>query len=295
MSKRKADAEPDAAAVSEPVREAAVAVGSMRGKSILITGGAQGLGLQVARMAAQRSARAVTICDKNCENREAITREIEGLGAECLVVQCDVGVPEQIEAAVRAAEERFGSIDGLVNAAGDTSRGDLDSTSVEQWDGQMGVNLRAVFLFTQRVSQSMRRNAVRGAIVNVASVQAYGGLTFCLGYAVAKAALVALTKNNAEALGRHGIKVNAVNMGWTVTDNEDVLQRAESGADWVADADRTCALGRISRPADIAHGILFLLSDEAHTTGSVLQLHPEYIHGMLGGGIGKASDVRSEK
>ena len=291
MSKRKADGAPDAAAATEAGRE----VGSMRGKSILITGGAQGLGLQVARMAAQRGARGVIICDKSLKNGTAITSEIEGLGADCLLVQCDVGVPDEIEAAVKAAESRFGSIECLVNAAGDTSRGDLDSTSVEQWDGQMGVNLRSVFLFTKLVSQSMRRKGVRGSIVNVASVQAYGGLTFCLGYAVAKAGIVALTKNNAEALGRHGIRVNAVNMGWTVTDNEDVLQRAESGDDWVADADRTCALGRISRPVDIAHGILFLLSDEAHTTGSVLQLHPEYIHGMLGGGIGKASDVAASE
>ena len=109
---------------------------------------------------------------------------------------------------------------------------------------------------------------------------------------MAKAALVALTKNNAAELGQHGIRVNAVNMGWTATDNEDVLQRAESGDDWLANADKTSALGRICRPSDIAHGVLFLLSDAAFTTGSVMQLHPEFIVGMLGGGIGKASDVK---
>lgn len=109
---------------------------------------------------------------------------------------------------------------------------------------------------------------------------------------MAKAALVALTKNNAAELGQHGIRVNAVNMGWTATDNEDVLQRAESGDDWLANADKTSALGRICRPSDIAQGVLFLLSDAAFTTGSVMQLHPEFIVGMLGGGIGKASDVK---
>ena len=264
---------------------------SMRGKTLLITGGAQGLGLAVARMAAKRGVRNIVICDKNDATSAVIVEELSGLGARCLFVKCDVGVPDEITAAVSAAEERFGKIDGLVNAAGDTARGDLDSTSVEQWDRQHNVNLRAVYLFTQAVSQSMRRHGVRGSIVNIASVQAYGGLTFCMGYAVAKAGLVALTKNNAAELGRHGIRVNAVNMGWTATDAEDVLQTAESGAGWLADADRTCALGRISRPADIAHGVLFLLSDAAHTTGSVLQLHPEFIVGMLGGGIGKAKDV----
>ena len=130
-----------------------------------------------------------------------------------------------------------------------------------------------------------------GSIVNIASVQAYGGLPFCMGYAVAKAGVVALTRNNAEELSKHGIRVNAVNMGWTATDAEHTLQRQESGEGWLADADRSSSLGRISRPIDIAHGVLFLLSDEAHTTGSELQLHPEFIHGMLGGGIGKAKDV----
>lgn len=259
---------------------------------IMITGGAQGLGLEVAKMAAKRGAKAIVIVDRNVANAENVEAQIKGLGSECYFVQCDVGDPDQITAAVQATEAKFGTIHGLVNAAGDTARGALDSTSLDQWDRQHNVNLRAVFLFTQLVSQLMRRTGVRGSIVNVASVQAYGGLPFCMGYAVAKAGVVALTKNNAAELGKHGIRVNAVNMGWTATDNEDVLQRAESGDNWLASADKTCALGRISRPADIARGILFLLSEDAYTTGSVLQLHPEFIVGMLGGGIGKASDVQ---
>jgi NAD(P)-dependent dehydrogenase (short-subunit alcohol dehydrogenase family) len=80
-------------------------------------------------------------------------------------------------------------------------------------------------------------------------------------------------------------------MGWTVTDNEDVLQRAESGEDWVKQADKTSLLGRIARPSDIAHAVVFLLDDRTHTTGSVMDMHTEYVPGMLGGGIGKASDV----
>jgi len=192
MSKRKAPGD-DAETASID------AVHSMRGKTILITGGAQGLGLEVARMAARRNAKGIVICDRNAANSAQIEKEIGDLGSECLFVQCDVGVPEQITATVEKAEERFGSIEGLVNAAGDTTRGDLDSTDVDQWDRQQHVNLRAVFLFTQHVSQLMRRKGVRGSIVNIASVQAYGGLTFCMGtrHTTVASALVLRTRPGA--------------------------------------------------------------------------------------------------
>ena len=266
----------------------ATAVGSMRGKVLLVTGGTQGQGREVAIMAAKRGAHGIVICGRNAANGANVEAEVSALGSECLFVKCDVAEPEQIVETVRRAEQRFGRLDGLVNCAGDTTRGDLDSTDVAEWDRQMNINLRSHFLFTKHASQLMRRTGARGSIVNVASVQAYGGLTFCMAYAVAKAALVALTKNNAAELGKCGIKVNAVNMGWTVTDNEIALQSAAAGDGWVETADKTCDLGRISRPADIAHAILWLLADESHTTGSVMQMHPEVIHGMLPGCIGKA-------
>ena len=155
MSKRKAD---DALSESKPPH-------SMRGKVLLITGGAQGLGLEVARMASGRGATGIVLVDKNATNSKEAVQDVEKHGdAACLFVQCDVGDPKQIEDAVAQAEGRFGRIDGLVNAAGDTARGDLDSTSVEQWDRQHNVNLRSVFLFTKHVSQLMKRTKVHGSI-----------------------------------------------------------------------------------------------------------------------------------
>jgi len=266
--------------------------GSLHGKVILITGGTQGQGLATARMCVSRGASAIVICGRNEENGKKAAAELAALGsAESLYVQCDVSKPEAIADVVSKADDKFGRIDGLVNCAGDSTRGDLDSTTADEWDRQMSINLRSHFLFTQHVSKVMRRTRTRGSIVNIASVQAYGGLTFCLPYAVAKAGLVALTKNNASELAPHGIRVNAVNMGWCVTDNEIKLQTAQGGEDWIEKADQSVPLGRISRPEDIAHAILFLLSDEAYTTGSVMAMHPEYIHGILGGAIGKSADL----
>ena len=271
-----------------PRSEDASAAADLSGKVVLITGAAQGLGLACARSANAAGAAALVLCDRNAERGLVAAQEMEACGCQCLFVCCDVGVPAQVAAAVAEADARFGRIDCLVNAAGDTRRADLESTSVELFDALIAVNLRAPFLFTQAVSRVMRREGRGGAIVNVASVQAAGGLTCCMAYAAAKGGLLTLTRNNAAALGPHGIKVNALNMGWTATDNEHALQLSlGQGPAWLESADRLSAIGRICRPDDVARAVVFLLAG-AHCTGSVFELHPEHIPGMLGAGVGAA-------
>lgn len=106
-------------------------------------------------------------------------------------------------------------------------------------------------------------------------------MLFYINYST-EAALVALTKNNAAELPH--IRVNAINMGWCLTDNEDVVQQTEhlAGSDWVRHADASVPLGRILRPQDVAATVGFLLSDaSAMMTGAILDLHPEYANGML--------------
>ena len=272
----------------QPPRSEASAAADLSGKVVLITGAAQGLGLACAHSANAAGAAALVLCDRNAERGLVAAQEMEACGCQCLFVCCDVGVPAQVAAAVAEADARFGRIDCLVNAAGDTRRADLESTSVELFDALIAVNLRAPFLFTQAVSRVMRREGRGGTIVNVASVQAAGGLTCCMAYAAAKGGLLTLTRNNAAALGPHGIKVNALNMGWTATDNEHALQLSlGQGPAWLESADRLSAIGRICRPDDVARAVVFLLAG-AHCTGSVLELHPEHIPGMLGAGVGAA-------
>ncbi len=262
---------------------------SLVGKVVLVTGAAQGLGLVTSRLCAAAGAAGLALVDRNSSKGREAERELSAhAGCACLFIQCDVASPGAIEAAVAAADRHFGRIDALVNAAGDTRRSDLDGTSVELWDALIAVNLRAPFLLTQAVSRVMRREGRGGAIVNVASVQAHGGLTCCMAYATTKGGLLTLTRNNAAELGRDGIRVNAINMGWTPTENEHALQKQlGQGDDWLDAADQTSHLERICRTDDVARAIVFLLAG-AHCTGAVLELHPEHIPGMLGGGIGKA-------
>jgi len=284
------------AAQSSPV--APLSLGwSLTGKVVLITGAAQGVGLATARLCASAGASAIVLVDRQSDKGRTVEWELSRdcrFTSECLFVQCDVSVPAEVAAAVRQADARFGRIDCLVNAAGDTRRASLQETTVELWDALVAVNLRAPFLFTQAVSRIMQREGRGGySVVNVASVQAHGGLTFCMAYATTKGGLLTLTRNNAQELAPIGIRVNAINMGWTWTDNEHALQLSlGQGEDWLDSADATSNLGRICRVADVARAIVFLLAG-AHCTGSVFDLHPEHIPGMLGGGIGKAKTQNS--
>eukprot|EP00656_Telonema_subtile_P022898 TRINITY_DN24170_c0_g1_i1.p1 TRINITY_DN24170_c0_g1~~TRINITY_DN24170_c0_g1_i1.p1 ORF type:complete len:205 (-),score=47.40 TRINITY_DN24170_c0_g1_i1:27-641(-) len=182
----------------------------------------------------------------------------------------------------QAVEVLDGRLDGLVNVAATTARGNLATTSEELWDMQMNINCRGPFLMSQAASNHMISKETRGAIVNISSVCDKGGAPFIMAYSVSKSALSTLTKNNAAELAPHGIRVNAVSMGWCYTENEDALQTSQGGADWIEKADSQQPLGRILRPVDIAATVGFLLSPAASMmTGNVVDLHPEYACGMI--------------
>ena len=211
-------------------------------------------------------------------------------------VKADMAVPSEVSSIIpRAVEElakHHGStsspvvITGVVNAAALTARGNLASTTPDMFDSQFNVNVRGPFLLTQAASKHMIEAGVPrglGSVVNVCSVAAEGGAPFIMGYSCAKSALVTLTKNNAAELAPKGIRVNGINMGWTLTENEHKLQSEVHKNDrWHEEADKSVPLGRILRPADVASSVLFLLSGASTMmTGAILDLHPECAIGML--------------
>ena len=177
----------------------------------------------------------------------------------------------------------YDRVDGLVNAAATTERGNLDTTTPSDFDWQMNVNARGPMLATQAVARSMRAAGVMGSIVNITSVAAKGGAPFIMAYSASKAALECLTRSNAAELAPHGIRVNAVAMGWCYTENEDALQSSQTGdPNWIQGADSQQPIGRILRPEDVAPTVGHLLSDGANMiTGNIFDLHPEFASGML--------------
>ena len=194
---------------------------------------------------------------------------------------------------MRACDERFGRLDGLVNAAGLSSRGTLDDTSAEAlWDRLFAVNARAPFLLMQEAARVMRRGGGAGSIVNIITMASHGGEPVLTGYSAAKAALATLTRSAGYQLAPDRIRVNGLNIGWTLTEGEHAVQTGEGRpADWHAAADAGAALGRLLRPDDIAPMVTYLLSDAARmVTGSVIDFD-QTVHGPYGEHVAPAREV----
>jgi NAD(P)-dependent dehydrogenase (short-subunit alcohol dehydrogenase family) len=253
------------------------------GRVVVVTGATQGLGAAIARRAAALGAAGLVITGRDAGRGEAVREELERLGPEAVFVAGDLADPATPPAVVRACDARFGRLDGLVNAAGLSTRGTLDDTSVELWDRLFAVNARAPFLFMQHAARVMRREGRGGSVVNIITMASHGGEPVLTGYSASKAALVVLTKNAGHQLQPDRIRVNGLNIGWTATEGEHGVQ-TDTGrpADWLAEADASRPFGRLLRPGDIAPMVTYLLSDAAAmVTGSVIDFD-QTVHGPAG-------------
>ena len=234
------------------------------GKVIIVTGGTQGVGEAVALHAAQCGAAGVVICGRQEDKGIAVAARIQELGCAAQYVRADLSVVKDCRNVVSRCDERFRRVDGLVNAAADTNRGTLEDTTVEFWDYQFAVNVRAPFILTQEAVRIMLREKIAGSIVNILSVAAYCGLENLVSYSSTKGALSTMTKNLANSLRKHRIRVNGINLGWTDTPNEHVVQiKQGSPDDWLARGEAKSPFGRLLKPDDVARLCTYLLGEES--------------------------------
>jgi NAD(P)-dependent dehydrogenase (short-subunit alcohol dehydrogenase family) len=244
----------------------------LAGGVFLVTGGTQGIGAAVALALAQAGARGVVICGRNREGGARVKADIEAAGAAAEYVHADLAKVEDCRAVTVACDERFGRLDGLVNAAGLTDRGTLDDTDVELWDRMFAVTARAPFILMQDAVAIMRREAIAGRIVNIITMSSHGGQPFLTAYCASKGALATLTKNVAHALRSDRIRVNGINIGWADTPGEHKVQLAGGApADWLTKAEAAQPFGRLIKPEDVAKICHFLLSaDSGVMTGALI-------------------------
>jgi len=254
----------------------------LTGKHYIVTGGTQGLGLEIARQLRDCGAARLVLMSRTRSKGEAAAAEF---GGSCVAtfVETDMSDAASLQSSVElAAKALNGQVDGLINACGTTERGNLMNTTVEMFNKQFDTNTRGPFFLTQAVAKIMIETNTRGSIVNVSSIAAKGGAPFISAYSASKAALNVLTRCNAAELAPHGIRVNSVNMGWTVTENETALMVAKGGEDWLEGADASVPMKRLMRPVDVACTVLFLLSPAAEMmTGNAVDLHPDTPLGLL--------------
>ena len=242
-------------------------------KVIVITGSTQGSGAETARLFAHRGAKAITICGRQENEGESVKNEIQSIGSKCIYVKADLNKEDDCRNIISLTEKEFGTINSLVNVAGYTERGTILSTSIENYDKNFNINTKAPFILMQESIKIMIRDKNKGTIANVLSVAKYSGMSFLMAYSSSKAALGIMTKNIANAVSGHQIRVNGLNIGWTDTPGEHSIQKRihEGGEDWLEKAEKKVPFKRLTKPIDVARSLAFLCSTESGLmTGSLV-------------------------
>jgi meso-butanediol dehydrogenase/(S,S)-butanediol dehydrogenase/diacetyl reductase len=242
-------------------------MGSLDGKVAIVTGGASGIGAATLRSLAAHGA-SVVCADINDDAGEAVAADIVAGGGRAFFRHCDVGELSQLEATVAAAVDRLGGLDIMHNNAMWSGGGWVADLDPEIWQRSLQVMLTGVFYGCRAALPAMLRRG-GGAIVNTASIEAFGGEMMASPYSTAKAGVVNFTRNVAIEYGRRGIRANAVCPGIVQTPLFELMcSFARRSREEMANLS---ALGRILRPEEIAEVVAFLCSDAASAiTGAAI-------------------------
>ncbi len=225
----------------------------LKGKNVLVTGGASGIGQATAARFLEEGC-AVCVLDRSSEARDRITTELPALTA---VIDADVSNLEQVQAAVGEAIERMDSLDVLINNAGISIRHDFLDITPAEWDEVLGVNLKGIFFVAQTAARHMMDKG-SGVILNTASTGGNNGYPHYADYSASKGGVIALTQAMALELAPV-VRVNAISPGYVLTP----MQRAEYTDAMLDAVNRKIPLGRHAKPEEIAALFAYLASDDA--------------------------------
>lgn len=231
--------------------------GKLDGKTAIVTGGARGIGGEIAMAFAAEGADVVIGDLLGAEAAAPVLSSIAESGRRSLLVRTDVSDEQQVRAMVDAAVAEFGQIDILVNDAGTFSQKAFAELEVGEWDRVLAVNLRGVFLCTRFVLPGMLERQ-RGKIINVASQLGQIGGIEMVHYSASKAGVIGLTKALAREVSAQGVHVNAIAPGPILTE-----MMAQETEEWAARKLSELPIGRFGEVHEVAPTAVFLASDDS--------------------------------
>lgn len=245
----------------------------LSGSVVLVTGGTDGLGAALADRLVVEGA-AVAVCGRDPGRLASTQARLDRAGGDALVMEADVTDPDALGRFVAAAVERWGRIDGLVNNAGQSSGGAIESVSDEAWEADLNLKVMAAVRLTRLALPHLRASG-HGAIVNVLNVGAKAPGAGSLPTTASRAAGLAITKALSKELGPDNVRVNAILVG--LVESGQWRRRAEASGqpldEVYAQLNRGIPLGRVGRADEFADVAAFLLSARSsYVTGSAVNL-----------------------
>ena len=251
----------------------------LKDKIILVTGSTTGIGEGIVRRFVAEGAK-VILHGRNAERGNVLREE---LGEDkSAFYQGDLGDAEYPEQLANDALAAFGRIDGLVNNAGLVTRSTFVDTDAAFFDRIMAVNARAPMLLIRALLPALKES--QGSVLNIGSILAWCGVDKLLAYSMSKGAMMTMTRNLADSLGSHQVRVNQLNVGWTLTENEyEVMIQDGLPENWPDNLPPHAApSGRILSPADIAAAAVYWVGDEsAPVSGTVAEMEQYPVLGRL--------------
>ena len=237
-------------------------MGKLDGKVAVITGGARGIGKQIALTFSNEGAEIVI---GDVIEMETVAREIRNSGRRVITIKTDVSNEGEVKNLFQTAIVTFKKVDVLVNNAAVPGRGRLMEMTQDDWDNVFNVNLKGVFLCTQAAGRYMMKQKY-GKIINITSIGGIGNAfppRIAANYATSKAGVIRFTKFCSQELGPSGINVNAIAPGFVETDLTYAGRSPEEVKAFIEEEIRLTPLGRAGSPQDIANLALFLASEES--------------------------------
>lgn len=239
----------------------------LSGKIAIVTGGSRGIGRAIALELAENGANVVINYSQDSKGAQEVAENIRNKGIDCLTIKANVSFASEVENMVETIIEKYGRIDILVNNAGITRDSLLARMKEKDWDDVIDINLKGVYNCTKSVVKIMMKQRW-GRIVNISSVVGITGNPGQTNYSAAKAGIIGFTKSCARELASRGITVNAVAPGFIRTDMTDKLRNEIK-----KELESKIPVGRLGKPEDVAHTVLFLVSSKAdYITGQVINV-----------------------
>lgn len=239
-------------------------------QTVLITGGAKGIGKEISIQLAKEGFQVVIDYYHSEQAAHEIQKMLQEQNLLVDIFKADVSKREQVKKLTDFAIQKYGKIDILINNAGIDEMKLFTEISDEDWDNMINTNLYSAFCVTQEVTKEMIKNK-RGCIINISSIWGLVGASCETHYAISKAGMDAMTKSLAKELGPSGIRVNSIAPGFIDTSMNEKLEEQDK-----KQIIGETPLGKIGTPKDIVRGVKWLIEDD-FTTGQIISINGGWI------------------